>query len=128
MADTSPSTVRGLIAAADTDDEAITSTVRGIGAEHAVDILIGELVSRADFGELLDYPPITARFDLRFDGGLVQHELTIAKGEVLHRIDGPAEPQAIVTQELTDLVRIQHMHHAALDAWLGHRHCRELAM
>ncbi|WP_328609298.1 class I SAM-dependent methyltransferase [Amycolatopsis sp. NBC_00345] len=105
MADTSPSTVRGLIAAADTDDDAITSTVRGIGAEHAADLLIDELVSRADFGELLDYPPITARFDLRFDGGLVRHELTIAKGDVLHRIDGDAEPQAVVTQDLTDLVR-----------------------
>lgn len=105
MADTSPGTLRELIAAADADDEAITSTLRRVGVERAVDVLIDELVSRADFAELIDYPPVTARFDLRFDGGVVRHELTVAKGEVLHRIDGDAEPQAIVTQELTDLVR-----------------------
>lgn len=96
-------TLRNLIAAADGDDETISSAVRRIGIERAVDILVDELVSRADFAELIDFPPITVRFDLGFGGGAVSREITIDKGDVLYWIEG--EPQAVVSQELADLVR-----------------------
>ena len=103
MAEHTPDVLRRLIAAADGDDETISSALRRLGAEAAADILVDELVSRADFDELVDYPPITTRLDLRFDGGTVTRDLTVVKGDVLPRIEG--EPQAVISQDLTDLVR-----------------------
>lgn len=64
-----------LILAADAHERRAADVVRKIGAMEVADVLIDELIVRADWDEVtgLTNSPITVNFELPFDGGVVHH-------------------------------------------------------
>nr|BAQ21950.1 putative sugar O-methyltransferase [Streptomyces versipellis] len=99
------SDVKALILAATAPDDEAGRAIGRIGVAKAVSVLLDELVSRADLDDIGDHPTVTVRFDLAFAGEVTGHVLKVDKGGAVHDGGPDAEADAVVSQDLTDLLR-----------------------
>jgi len=94
-----------LIVAAGGDDAGLHVAVQTVGPAQVAEILIQELVDRADLQELALSRSMEVQFVLADESGPVRRAVRLDAGEVSHEPRPAASPVATVSQDLTDLVR-----------------------
>jgi hypothetical protein len=94
-----------LIVAAGSDDAGLHVAVQTAGPARVAEILIQELVDRADLHELAPPRSMEVQFVLAAESGPVHRVVRLDAGEVGHEPGLAASPVATVSQDLTDLVR-----------------------
>jgi len=94
-----------LIVAAGSDDAGLYAAVQTVGPARVAEILIQELVDRADLQELAPSRAMEVQFVLADESGPVHRVVRLDAGEVSHEPRLAASPIATVSQDLTDLVR-----------------------
>jgi hypothetical protein len=99
-----PSNVRALTIAAGLPPEEAADVVLNIGAEYVADVLIDELISRADLDEVNDAAPTTVQFDLAFGETPVHRYVMVEKQHAQARPGSDGEPDATVTDDLVALL------------------------
>jgi hypothetical protein len=99
------STVGTLIHAADAPHAEATAVVHDISPERVAEILVDELISRADLDEVADAASTTVRFRLRFDNRHVDRDLRVAKQTATVTPSTGDEPDATVSDDLVALLR-----------------------
>jgi hypothetical protein len=97
--------IRDLIAAAGSSDSRLDGVVREIGVERVADMLLYELVDRADLKDLGDTADVTVQFDLRVGDQRVVRAVRIRSGMAACEPGAAASPEATVAQDLADLTR-----------------------
>lgn len=105
--DNGRSALQGLISAAGGDDAAIRAAVLETGVAQAVSVLVDELVSRADLGDLPRHgdKEVTVRFLVGFDDETVVHHVQSADLLHEHGPEGTDTPDVTVELGLVELVR-----------------------
>jgi hypothetical protein len=94
-----------LIVAAGGDDAGLRGAVRTVGPARVGEILVQELVDRADLHELAPSRPMEVQFVLADESGPVRRAVRLDAGKVSHEPRPAASPIATVSQDLADLVR-----------------------
>jgi hypothetical protein len=94
-----------LIVAAGGDDAGLHVAVQTVGPARVAEILIQELVDRADLEELAPSRSMEVQFVLADESGPVHRVVRLDAGEVSHEPRLAASPVATVSQGLTDLIR-----------------------
>jgi hypothetical protein len=94
-----------LIVAAGSDDAGLHVAVQTVGSARVAEVLIQELVDRADLQELALSRSMEVQFVLADESGPVHRVVRLDAGEVSHEPRPAASPVATVSQDLTDLVR-----------------------
>ncbi|MEU6467429.1 class I SAM-dependent methyltransferase [Streptomyces sp. NPDC046976] len=97
--------VRELIDAATRTPGEIDAAIDRIGPATVAAVLLDELGSRADIDELTDYPAVVVEFALSHRGETASHTITTDKGRTTCAPGRPGAPDAVVSQELGDLLR-----------------------
>src|SRR6266536_3181884 len=97
--------IRDLIVAAGASDSDLEDVVRQIGVERVADMLVYELVDRADLSELGDTADVTVQFELRAGDRRVARAVRARGGTAACEAGTAASPDATVVQDLVDLAR-----------------------
>ena len=97
--------IRDLIVAAGASDSDLEDVVRQIGVERVADMLVYELVDRADLNELGDTADVTVQFELRAGDRRVARAVRARGGTAACEAGTAASPDATVVQDLVDLAR-----------------------
>src|SRR6266542_2235308 len=97
--------IRDLIVAAGASDSDLEDVVRQIGVERVADMLVYELIDRADLSELGDTADVTVQFELRAGDRRVARAVRARGGTAACEAGTAASPDATVVQDLVDLAR-----------------------